>query len=679
MSDLPPTVGAEPLAVLLAYNFLDIPARPGFDAIAHLARRICAAPVACVSPVAANRQWFDAPRVFATAVPSMSPPFSAGGTTQGASLVIPDLALDPRTHDNPLVVGPPHLRFYAGMLLATPHGHTLGTLYVIDHTPRPDGLTFEQTENLQALAEQATALLALRRQVNWLSSGLASAQSSTRTEVARTVASEADGDRLRDAAVRVAGLQEAGDTGAFDTDLAKGIVYVSEAFGVVFGLPSARAYPLAELERLLVAEDRHLLSSNFAHDPERGQVDAEFRIRRADDGALRWIARRAEFIRDEAGKALRFVGTLHDVTDRRLAVLRETALLALGDALRTAPTSAEASRLAGRTLGETLLATRAGYAAFDLTAGTYRVEQDWTAPGIRSISGLRPLSSFPVTVARLLDGAPLAISDVETTTWLASELTGYRSIGARSQIATPLIVDGQLVGSSFLHDDYPRLWSSDEIAFARSVADRTHAALAKISAEQQQRLLNEELSHRLKNTIAMVQALASQTLKASTEPAALAAFRHRLETLSTAHKVLLQQNWAASKIRTVIAGVLNRHDDAERITLNGPDITVGPQAVLSLSLLLHELATNATKYGALSATAGSVRVQWTVERQGKELLFMLDWEETGGPAPQTPGRNGFGSRLIQAGLTGTEGASLAFLPSGLLAKFSAPLTRMTSH
>ncbi|MFK5595659.1 PAS domain S-box protein [Methylobacterium sp. HMF5984] len=151
------------LAALDEYGILDTPAEQGFDDIVLLASRICGTPVALVSLAAGDRQWFKARIGFDPCQTPLDQSVCVHALVRPSLLVIPDLAEDPRTRDNPLVTGEPRLRFYAGARLETPEGVALGTLCVIDGMPRPEGLTPEQADSLQALARQVMAQMELRR------------------------------------------------------------------------------------------------------------------------------------------------------------------------------------------------------------------------------------------------------------------------------------------------------------------------------------------------------------------------------------------------------------------------------------------------------------------------------------------------------------------------------------
>jgi two-component sensor histidine kinase len=204
---------------------------------------------------------------------------------------------------------------------------------------------------------------------------------------------------------------------------------------------------------------------------------------------------------------------------------------------------------------------------------------------------------------------------------------------------------------------------------ARQVAILFNDITVRRNAEQQQVMLNEELGHRMKNSMALVQAIASQTLRGAGDRAAVQAFNQRIAALSRAHDVLLQQSWTSAKLADVVLGAISAHTDPTRVSCGGPEVSLEPKAALSLSLLLHELATNAVKYGSLSVPDGVIRVNW--RREDGSLI--LDWVEQGGPPAAPPERTGLGSRLIDIGMVGTSAVRKTFADSGFSAEFRAPL------
>lgn len=179
-------------------------------------------------------------------------------------------------------------------------------------------------------------------------------------------------------------------------------------------------------------------------------------------------------------------------------------------------------------------------------------------------------------------------------------------------------------------------------------------------AQNQQRLLMEELAHRVKNTLTVIKALAFQTLRDVADREAVDAFDKRLMALAGAHNLLLQENWTSAPLDMVVRSALKAHGADERFSIGGPDVLLGPKTSLSIALLLNELATNATKYGALSNPTGHVEIRWEIDRAGPDALT-LSWRETGGPAVVEPVRKGFGSRLIAMGL-GAGSSDIRFAP-----------------
>jgi len=197
-------------------------------------------------------------------------------------------------------------------------------------------------------------------------------------------------------------------------------------------------------------------------------------------------------------------------------------------------------------------------------------------------------------------------------------------------------------------------------------------------AEAHQTLLMQELAHRMKNTMAMVQAVAAQTMRnAVSLEAAGEALAARLLALAKAHDVLLQGSFARASLVGLVAGAISLHDDGltDRFRVEGADLTLGPRNGLTLALMLHELGTNAAKYGALSVAGGKVGITWTVidAEGGSRLRFR--WEERGGPPVTPPTRSGFGTRLIARSLVHGFGGSaqLTYPPEGAVLTFEAPL------
>lgn len=207
-----------------------------------------------------------------------------------------------------------------------------------------------------------------------------------------------------------------------------------------------------------------------------------------------------------------------------------------------------------------------------------------------------------------------------------------------------------------------------------------HDVSEQIEAQEQQALLINELNHRVKNTLAIVQSLASQSFKGvSGSEDARRRFDARLGALAAAHSLLTAQNWKAARLWDTIRSAVEATagSDIARIHCEGPDLQLRPQAAMSAAMMIHELSTNAIKYGALSVSQGRVDLRWSIAEQDDRHHLLLEWRETGGPPVTIPERRGFGTRLIETGIsTGSGGkARLEFLPQGLLCTVDAILPK----
>jgi len=202
-------------------------------------------------------------------------------------------------------------------------------------------------------------------------------------------------------------------------------------------------------------------------------------------------------------------------------------------------------------------------------------------------------------------------------------------------------------------------------------------------AEDEQRTLIDELNHRVKNTLATVQSIAAQTMRSTPENFARN-FESRLMALSAAHNLLTRRRWAGVGLVELLESQLAAHGCHEgRVQLDGPEIMLDPRVGVLLGMLVHELATNAAKYGALSRPEGSVRLSWAVapgpdglSQAGGQRLQLL-WQEQGGPAVEPPSRKGFGTRLLErsAKLDLRGRCDLRFEPAGVRCRIDIPLVQ----
>jgi PAS domain S-box-containing protein len=230
----------------------------------------------------------------------------------------------------------------------------------------------------------------------------------------------------------------------------------------------------------------------------------------------------------------------------------------------------------------------------------------------------------------------------------------------------PHIVDGVVVGvHGLIQDIHERKLAGQRLQAEIEERER---------AQQRQTLLIHELNHRVKNILAMVQAVAQQTLSTAPTPeAARKALDQRLLALARAHDVLTRESWDGAELDDLVSGAVAAHETGPgtRFRTDGPRVRLGPKTAVSLSMVLHELATNAVKYGALSDKGGWVALDWTATPTTGGLDLRLHWAEHDGPAVKPPERTGFGTRLITQSLAAEQGsAELIYEPQGLVCRMS---------
>ncbi|WP_339870789.1 HWE histidine kinase domain-containing protein [uncultured Brevundimonas sp.] len=216
----------------------------------------------------------------------------------------------------------------------------------------------------------------------------------------------------------------------------------------------------------------------------------------------------------------------------------------------------------------------------------------------------------------------------------------------------------------------------DESARVVGILVQGHEVTDTVLAVERQRLMIDELNHRVKNTLATVQSIAMQTARTHIDPASFAeAFQARLMALSHTHDLLTRSHWEGAELRAILEHETEVHG-RQRVLLNGPALALSPATALSLGMIFHELATNAAKFGALSLIEGRVLVDWTLTGADSSTLN-LNWRELDGPPVDPPARRGFGSRLIERSvhhdLAGT--IELRYPSAGLEAEISIPLYR----
>jgi len=220
--------------------------------------------------------------------------------------------------------------------------------------------------------------------------------------------------------------------------------------------------------------------------------------------------------------------------------------------------------------------------------------------------------------------------------------------GVRAVVSTPLVSSaGALLGIVSTHFAEPHRPSERELRFIDLLAKQTSHYLERRRAGEIEKTLIHEVQHRSNNLLAVVQAIASQSLSGDRSlPQAKEAFEARLQALGRAHRQLTKSNWESLSLKDVVRLELGAY--AERTVVEGVDVNLSAKQVQNLSLALHELTTNAAKYGAFSNGTGRVEISWTTASEREENFLRFKWREAGGPAVAVPARRGFGTTLLRA-------------------------------
>ena len=457
-------------------------------------------------------------------------------------------------------------------------------------------------------------------------------------------------DDLRETREQLRLAVDATGTGIFDYDLVADTLEWDGRTRALFGLLHDAPVSYDAFLAGVHPDDRDWVDAavKATIDPTGvGTYDIAFRTVGIADGIERWVSAKGQaFVSD--GRTTRFIGTTRDITESRRAeqALRETE---------------ERYRLAARATND---------AIWDWDLGTDHIL--WNE-AVQTLFGYEPKEVGPRGTWWQQHIHPDDLGRVKAGIHAVIEGTGsgwteeYRFLRANGTYAD--ILDRGYV----LRDDTGR-------------AVRMIGAMLDISerkrAEEHQRLLTGELQHRVKNTLALVQAIASQTFRDATDmEGSRDAFAARLISLGRAHDILTASSWTEAPIVDVIDGALavHRSGAAHRIRASGQNVHLAAKPALSLALALHELATNATKYGALSNADGIVDLHWHVIHEGEAPRFHLTWSEQGGPPILAqPTRRGFGSRLIERSFAAEVGGevSLTYLPTGLVCRLEASLVSM---
>jgi len=433
----------------------------------------------------------------------------------------------------------------------------------------------------------------------------------------------------------------AGQLAVWDYDIAAGRITSSPALSRLFGFPADSdpspedyrgRYAPGESERLSQIGRDAMLSGG-------SELEAEVRVL-WPDATEKWLLIRAQLF--DAGR--RAIGVVIDTTERKLAE----------------------QELAQSELRFRLSQQAAGIASLELDIATGTVvgsERFW------QIWGLPTLERVNISV---LENIVLPeFGDVRSTPQTREAGTAVPSVEYR--IRRP--DNGEIRWLSrhieFVHDETGR--PTKMFGIMQDITDRQEA-------QARQELLTHELEHRIKNILAMVSAIASQTLRNTDLETAAASFGERLTAVSTAHDIMARTRWTSAGLSEVVASALSPFPQ-DQVSISGPDVALPPKKALTLALAVNELGTNAMKYGAFSQDRGRVQVDWALREgeQGHELVWT--WRESGGPLVTAPARRGFGRFLVERVFAADFGGTVVvdYQAGGVVCTLVAPMPEMSQH
>jgi PAS domain S-box-containing protein len=275
----------------------------------------------------------------------------------------------------------------------------------------------------------------------------------------------------------------------------------------------------------------------------------------------------------------------------------------------------------------------------------------------------------------------------------AAEIRERYYPGAREQLIA-VAAEANARGESFAESEFRVIWPDGTIRWLLLRAELRKGANGEPSGavgvalditarkrdEERGRLLTNELNHRVKNTLATIQAVASQTFRnAKSLQDAREAFLDRLAAMANAHDILTRESWEGAELSDVATIAAAGFGSSDRIAASGPRLRLVPRTAIAVAMALHELATNAVKYGALSVEGGRVELTWSIDNDPGGKRLRMRWQELGGPPVEPPSRRGFGSRLIEDGLSRELGGQVRILfePTGVICIADAPLPTST--
>jgi PAS domain S-box-containing protein len=475
---------------------------------------------------------------------------------------------------------------------------------------------------------------------------------------------------------------EAGHVGVWSWDIKSNAVNWSGNMEQIHGLPAGTFDgTFSTFQKDIHPEDQAEVLAAVQESVRSGKAyHVHYRLAPQDGKEERWVEATASVIQ-ENGVAVRMLGVCRDATERQ-KLLRELRM------------RAKQQEILAR-LGEQALSESDLQALFNEIATTLAQILDVEfvkilelVPGdaellLRAGVGWRPgaIGTAHESTGRhsqagyaLASGGPVIVTDLKNETRFEGPAL-LRDHGVTCGVSVPIAGrDGRAYGVLGVHTAQRRRFGEHDVSFVMATANVIAGAIQRRQADQRHELMIRELRHRSGNLFAQLLALFSQTARNSRSVADLTTkYEARVLALANAHRLITEGGWQSTSLKELLRVLLAPYID--RVTLTGPDVFLEPDPSFALSSAVHELATNASKYGSLSDEAGRLELNWSVNRVAQGVRLELDWKERGGPPPRRARRVGFGSRLIgmviERQLNGEVHRS--FGPEGMDARLVVPL------
>ena len=452
----------------------------------------------------------------------------------------------------------------------------------------------------------------------------------TDIDVQKTVAQQ-----LAESETRLQLAIEAGQLAVWDLDAATGYITPSAALNRLFGFPETASPTADEYRSRYAPGEVERLSGAGADAMARGETEVEVEVHlKWPDASDHWVLIRAQIL--DGGR--RAIGVAIDTTERRQSI--ET----LAASERRFRLSQEAAGIASLEL--------------DIPTGTVIGSDSfwdiWGLPRLESIS-IKDLEAIVLP----------EFSAVRSTPETRQAGTAVPSVEYRIRRPDTGEVRWLSRHIEFIHDEHGQ--PVKMFGIMQDITERKEA-------QARQELLTHELEHRIKNILAMVSAIASQTLRNTDLETAAATFNERLKAVASAHDIMTQTRWTTAGLADVVESAIAPFP-LDRISVDGPEIALPPKMALTLALAINELGTNATKYGSLSSETGRVEIVWDARSEDGNNHLVWSWREIGGPAVEAPARRGFGrfliERVLAADFDGT--VNLDYAAEGVECILIAPL------